>query len=59
MGKKPVDPANQADTDDIDNPEEPDAIDTGAPLDDGPKFVEGMRSPMDDPAHPLHHLRNA
>lgn len=55
MGKKSADldtiPDDPADTGEA--PEDPD------PLDDGPKFVEGMRSPMDDPAHPLHHLRNA
>lgn len=59
MGKKAVDPADPLDTDDVDVPAEPDAQDTGTALDDGPKFVDGMRSPMDDPSHPLHHLRNA
>lgn len=26
--------------------------------DDGPVWQEGYRSALDDPAHPLHHLRN-
>lgn len=59
MGRKASNPADPSDTDDVDSPDEPDSTDTGTPLDDGPKFVDGMRSPMDDPAHPLHHLRNA
>lgn len=34
----------------------PDVVSTEAPTDPLP---EGYRSAMDDPAHPLHHLRNA
>jgi hypothetical protein len=34
----------------------PDVVSTEAPTEPLP---EGYRSAMDDPAHPLHHLRNA